>query len=261
MREYWKKIYRTRYFWSHLAMNDLKARFRRSKLGLLWTVLQPLLLTVILSFVFSTVFRQPLGTYAMYILSGIVVWDLMQTSVVGGGNSLFASEQYIRQFNHPITIYTLRYAILNLITFLMELIALVAWVLIFQPENLLLAFFTVPLTVLLYMPLVWGIVTIAGYSGAKYRDYPQIMVLVMQMIYYFSPVFFKQEMFLTNDVLKAIFNLNPITHILNLVRYPFAYMEMPRMFDYLFVILTDIVVVLWAMFINKKNEKKLIFYL
>lgn len=261
MKEYWKKIYKTRYFWSHLAMNDLKARFRRSKLGLMWTVLQPLLLTLILSFVFSTVFKQTLGTYAMYILSGIVVWDMMQASVVGGGNSLFASEQYIRQFNHPISIYTLRYAILNLVTFLMELIALIIWVLIFQPENLILAFFTLPLTVLLYFPLVWGLVTIAGYSGAKYRDYPQIMLLVMQMIYYFSPVFFKQEMFLSSNILKVIFDLNPITHILNLVRYPFVYMKMPAMFDYIYVTVTDILVVLWALRVNLKNEKKVIFYL
>ena len=261
MKEYWKKIYKTRFFWSHLAVNDLKARFRRSKLGLLWTVLQPLLLTLILSFVFSTVFRQPLGTYAMYILSGIVVWDMMQASVVGGGNSLFASEQYIRQFNHPITIYTLRYAILNIVTFLMELIALVIWVLIFQPENLLLAFITVPLTVVLYFPLVWGLVTIAGYSGAKYRDYPQIMVLVMQTIYYFSPVFFKQEMFMASNVLETIFELNPVTHILNLVRYPFVYMKLPTAFDYLYVIMTDAIIVLWAICVNRKNEKKVIFYL
>lgn len=261
MREYWKKIYKTRFFWSHLALNDLKARFRRSKLGLLWTVLQPLFLTLILSFVFSTVFKQPLGSYSLYVLSGIVVWDLMQTSVVGGGSSLFASEQYIRQFNHPISIYTLRYAILNIVTFLMELIALTIWICFFKPENLLLAVFTVPLTLILYFPLIWGIVTIAGYSGAKYRDYPQIMVLVMQMIYYFSPVFFKQEMFLSSDVLKFIFNLNPITHILNLVRYPFVYMKLPTTVDYFYVILIDVLIVLWAYRVNKKNEKKVIFYL
>lgn len=261
MKEYWRKIYKTRYFWSHLAMNDLKARFRRSKLGMLWTVLQPLILTLILSFVFSTVFQQELGSYSMYILSGIVVWDMMQASVVGGGNSLFASEQYIRQFNHPITIYSLRYSVMNIMTFLLESVALVIWVLFFQPENLILAFFTVPFTVFLYFPMVWGLVTIAGYSGTKYRDYPQIMVLVMQTIYYFSPVFFKQEMFMANKVLETIFELNPITHILNLIRYPFVYMSMPRIVDYMYVVAADCIIVLWAMRVNKKNEKKVIYYL
>lgn len=261
MKEYFHKIYATRYFWSHLAVNDLKSRFRRSKLGLLWTVLQPLLLTMILSVVFSTVFGQALGTYATYILSGIVVWDLLQASVVGGGNALFGSEQYIRQFNHPMTIYTLRYTILNLATFLMELIALVIWVLFVQPENLILAFFTLPLTLVFYFPLVWGFVTIAGYSGAKYRDYPQVMLLVMQMLYYFSPVFLKQEMFIKSEALLALFQINPVTHVLNILRYPFVYMQMPQTADYLYVLAADIVVVAWAVRVNRKNEKKVIFYL
>lgn len=261
MKEYWQKIYKTRYFWSHLAKNDLKSRFRRSKLGLLWTVIQPLFLTIILSVVFSTVFRQPLGEYAMYILSGIVVWNLAQASIVGAGNSLFASEQYIRQFNHPITIYTLRYALLSIITFLMELLALVLWVLLFKPENLILAFFTLPLTIILYFPIVWGLTTIAGYSGAKYRDYPQIMALFMQMLYYLSPVFFKQEMFMSNPALKLLFELNPVTHLLNLIRAPFVYMRMPDAIDYMFVMGIDVLVILWAFYVNRKNEKKIIFYL
>ncbi len=261
MRDYWEKIYKTRYFWSHLAKNDLKSRFRRSKLGLLWTVIQPLFLTTILSFVFSTVFGQPMGEYSMYILSGIIVWDLLQASIVASGNCLFASEQYIRQFNHPITIYSLRNAILNVATFLMELTALIVWVLIFKPENLILAVITIPMTVILYFPMVWGCATVAGYSGAKYRDYPQIMALLMQMLYYVSPVFFKQEMFMSNHVLEIMFRMNPVTHILNLVRAPFVYMKMPDWIDYLFVAGVDIVVGIWAFWVNRRNQKKVVFYL
>lgn len=261
MKEYWKKIYNTRYFWLHLAKNDLKTKFRQSKLGLLWAVIQPLFLTIILSFVFSVVFKQSLGEYSMYILSGIVVWDLIQLSVVGAGNSLFASEQYIKQFNHPIAIYTLRYAIVSVALFLMELIALIVWVIIFAPQNIIIGVVTLPLTVLLYFPLVWGCSTVAGYSGAKYRDYSQIMALVMQMLYYISPVFFKQEMFMTNQVLKLIFEINPVTHLLNLIRAPFVYMKMPNLRDYVFVLIVDLIILAWAFVVNKKNEKKVIFYL
>ena len=77
--------------------------------------------------VFGVVFQQPLGEYAIYILSGIVVWDMLQTCIVSGGNALFDSEQYIRQFNHPITIYTLRHAVVVIAIFGMEMIALAVW--------------------------------------------------------------------------------------------------------------------------------------
>lgn len=260
MRLYWEKIYKTRYFWSHLAKNDLNARFRRSKLGILWLLVQPFILTIIMAIVFSTIFKQELGEYALYILSGIVVWDLLTNSVIGGGSSILGSEQYIRQFNHPITIYTLKYAVLNTITFAIELLALVLWVVAMKPINLILAVWTVPLTIILYFVIAWELTTIAGYSNAKYRDYPQIMTLVMQAIWYVSPVFFKEELFASSSVLTYLFQLNPITHILSLVRNPFVNGEMPSSINYLFVLGAIIVLGLWAYRVNKANEKKIIFY-
>lgn len=261
MKEYIKKVYKTRYFWSHLAMNDLNSRFRRSKLGLLWCVIQPLFFTIILTVVFSTVFHQELKSYSTYILSGIVVWDMLQAGIVSGGNCLFQSEQYIRQFNHPITIYSLRYTILTMITFLLESIALAIWVIAFEPTNLLLAVITMPLTVILFFPIVWGLSTVAGYMGTKYRDYIPVMTLVMQALYYLSPVFFQKEMFMTSSVLTVVFEVNPVTHLLNLIRMPFVYGELPQYTTYLYVLALDILVVLFAYYINKTNERKLIFYL
>lgn len=260
MKEYWKKIYRTRYFWSHLAKNDLNARFRRSKLGILWLVLQPFILTIIMAIVFSTIFKQELGEYALYILSGIVVWDLLSNSIIGGGSSIMGSEQYIRQFSHPITIYTLKYAVLNVVTFAIELLSLVLWVLIMKPINLILAVWTVPLTIMLYFAVAWELTTIAGYSNTKYRDYPQIMALVMQAIWYVSPVFFKQELFMSSPAMTLLFQLNPITHLLNLVREPFVYGVMPSPISYLYVLVVIVVFGFWAYRVNKKNEKKIIFY-
>lgn len=260
MREYWSKIYETRYFWSHLAIMDLKSRFRRSKLGLLWTVFQPFLLTIVMAVVFSTVFHQPLGDYLLYILSGMVVWDVLTMSVNNGGSCFLSSEQYARQFKHPMTIYSLRYAVFTIITFLIELIALVIWVLIYVPETLLFSVITIPLTGILLFILSWELTTLAGYANTKYRDYPQIIGLVMQTIWYLSPVFFREEMFTSSVTLSVFFRLNPLTHLLNLVRKPFLYGIMPSGTDYLFILGTILVfgVLSWAS--NKKNEAKIIFY-
>ena len=261
MKEYWKKIYKTRYFWSHLAKNDLLVRFRRSKLGIMWVVIQPFILTIIMTLVFSTVFGQELGEYLLYILSGIVVWDLLSASTISAGNSLMASEQYIRQFNHPITIYTLRSSLLNTTIFVIEINALIIWCLFMEPVNILFGLITLPLTALLYFMLAWALSTIAAYANTKYRDYPQIMSLVMQAIWYVSPVFFKKEQFSSNQLFMELFDLNPITHILNLVREPFLYGRMPGVESYLFVSGCIIFFAVWAYRMNKRNEKTIIFYL
>ncbi len=261
MKEYWIKIYKTRYFWSHLARCELKSRFRRSKLGLLWTVLQPLFLTMIMAFVFSTVFHQPLGEYAVYILSGMVVWNLINAGIVAGGSSILSAEQYIRQFNHPITIYSLRSAVLNIVTFLIELIALSIWVLLSNPIHLLIGIFCLPLTLVIYFVLSWSCNTIAGFLNCKYRDYPQIMALCMQALWYMSPVMFQKQVFESNEKLYLLYEWNPITHVLNLVRKPMLYGQLPGVADYLFTLFLAGLCVIWAYWVNKKNEKNVIFYL
>ncbi|ANY70498.1 ABC transporter [Paenibacillus sp. BIHB 4019] len=256
-----KKIYQTRYFWMHLVNAELKNKFRRSKLGILWTFMNPLLLTLLMSAVFGTVFNMSFTDYAPYVLSGLIVWDLISASFIGGGYSIMTGEQYIRQFNHPVIIYTLRSALVTTVTFVLAMTSLAVWMLFTRPEHVVLGIMTLPLTIMLYFCLSWSITTIAGFTNAKYRDYPQVMALVIQAVWYVSPVFFKKEMFTSNPTLGALFNLNPITHILALVREPFLYGAMPTISNYTFTIGTIILFAGIAVWVNKNNHNKVIFYL
>ena len=258
---FFRHVVHTRYFWMHLARSDLKMRFRRSKLGMLWHVLNPLLLTLLISIVFGAIFNMEIKEYAPYILSGMVVWDVLTSSVVGGGNAFMASEQYIRQINHRKPIYTLRLAILYIATFCLAVISLIIWILLLKPENVILGFITLPLTIILLFLLSWPLVTIASYTNVKYRDYPQMMALVMQALWYMSPVFLRESMFAGHAQLALILRINPVTHILNLLRMPFLYGQMPSPTDYAFTFGTIILVCASAFLTNKKNEHEVIFYL
>lgn len=223
--------------------------------------MNPLLLTLLMSTVFGTVFNMSFTDYAPYVLSGLIVWELVSASFIGGAHSILGGEQYIRQFNHPVIIYTLKSALVFTITFLIAMISLTIWMLFMSPEYVLIGLITLPLTTLLYFCLSWAITTIAGFTNAKYRDYPQVIALVIQALWYVSPVFFKKEMFTSNSSLETLFNLNPVAHILDLVRNPFLYGTMPTLSNYLFTIGTIIVLTLVATAVNKKNQNKVIFYL
>ncbi|MGY5346040.1 ABC transporter permease [Paenibacillus glucanolyticus] len=172
-----------------------------------------------------------------------------------------SGEQYIRQFNHPVIIYTLKSALVSTITFVIAMASLGLWVAVTSPENLILGLVTLPLTILLYFFLSWTVTTIAGFLNAKYRDYPQVTALVIQAVWYVSPVFFKKEMFSSSPALENAFYFNPITHVLNLIRNPFLYGKMPSMSDYVFTIITIMIFGFLAMILNQKNKDKVIFYL
>lgn len=261
MKNYIDKIYSTRYFWLHLAKAELKYKFRRSKLGILWTFVNPLLLTLLMTIVFGTVFGMSYTDYAPYILSGLIVWELLTVSVIGGGNSFLTAEPYIRQCSHPIVIYPLKSALVNTGSFFIAINALIIWMLFVAPQNIILGIMTLPLTIVLYFLLSWGIVCTASFINTKFRDYPQVMALVMQVLWYVSPVFFRREMFTSNEYLKILFNLNPVTHILSLVREPFLYGKLPSAMNYLYTMI--IIIIVWSVaIINiRRQEREIIFYL
>ncbi|MDR2409054.1 MAG: ABC transporter permease [Bacteroidales bacterium] len=261
IKEYFRYVYEIRYFWAYLARCDLLARNRRSKLGMLWIIMSPLMLTVIMAVVLGTAFRIPIIEYAPYIFVGMVIWELIVSSVVSGGGSFVSATPYMKQFNHRVTIYTLKTALVNTVNFLIGCIGVFLWISVTTPANLFIGFLTLPMTTFLFFLMSWALTTIASFVNVKYRDYQQMMSLFMQALWYISPVFFQESLFQSNKLLLLLFRLNPITHILYLLRKPLLNGRLPSVVDYLFSIGFILFLGMLAIIINKKYEKKVIFYL
>lgn len=260
IKSYALRIDKAKYFLLHLVKWDIKFKFRGSRIGILWTVLQPLLLTLIISGVFGFVLHQPMKEYAPYILSGLLGWDLINAAVVGNSFCLMQAEAYIRQYSHPIVIYPLRAALVSLATFLIAFSSFFVWICFFRPQNLPVGIISFPLTVLIYFVLSWAVSVISCHVHIRFRDYPYIMNLVMQILWYFSPVFFRNEMFSSNELLYAVFRANPVTQVLELIRKPFFEGVFPSVTTYIYVFILMAAVMWIALAVNSKCEKTVIFY-
>ena len=92
-----------------LVRIDLKNRYRRSLLGVGWSLLHPILMTIVLCTVFGQFFhRGDLKTYAPFLLSGLIFWNFITTAMNQGCLCFFLGESYIRQHPAPLAIYPLR---------------------------------------------------------------------------------------------------------------------------------------------------------
>lgn len=260
MKDYWRRVYDARYFWLTLAGLDLKNRFRRSKLGLLWVCVNPLCLTAIMTAVFGTVFHSDMKSYAPYILSGILCWNVFVDSLVAGGMVIIGSEAYIRQYNHPLTIYPLKAAIAEITSFAISTLSLGLWMLFVDPLHSVLGYLLLFPALLIFFVFSWSGYIIASFLGTKYRDYPQVAGLVLQTVWYLSPVFFQEDMFESNDWLHRMFQMNPITHMLQLVRAPFLDGKVPGLTDYLYSIGFVLCCTAIAYLLYRKDAKNIIFY-
>ena len=103
MTNYLGAIWRCRYFWMSLVKNDLRTRYRRSILGMGWSLLNPIAMTIILTVVFTKILgaADP-NTYALWVLAGLAGWNYVRNVTLLGCLCLFQGESYIRQYPAPM---------------------------------------------------------------------------------------------------------------------------------------------------------------
>lgn len=260
MMEYCNGIWRARYFWIHLALSDLRSRWRRSFFGVLWSIIQPLGMTLLLAIVLSKMFKSDIFTYAPYVLSGIIVWECITACVTGGALSFVQADAYIKQCKHPLAIYTLRTVITSLIVLALASIALIGWSAIVLPENIGWHWLSV-LTLFPVMGLIlWPLATLLAYIGVRFRDIPHATGLIMQALWFISPVYFEEKMFRQGG-LDALVDYNPIYHLLQLLRAPLLSGCWPTLENYAFTLIGSMLLFLIAYIVGRNAERKVIFYL
>ncbi|PTS80589.1 ABC transporter permease [Aeromonas sp. HMWF036] len=257
---YVRGIWDARYFWQHLALSDLRSRWRRSFFGVLWSFIQPLGMTLLISIVFSKMFNTDIVTYAPYILSGIIVWDFVVANTIGGSLAFVQADAYIKQCKHPLAIYTLRTVLSSIIVLALASLALFAWSIVVLPQNINITWLAT-LTVFPILALIaWPLSTLLAYIGVRFRDVPHAMGLVMQAIWFISPVYFEERMFRSGG-LDWLVDYNPVYHVLQIIRAPLLKGEWPSLENYTFSLITAAFLFLLAWLIGRNAEKKVIFYL
>lgn len=257
---YLRAIWCSRYFWVHLAFADLRAKYRRSYLGVFWSILQPLGLTLLLAFVMGTIFKVSISEYAPFIFSGIIVWEFIIGSSVGGCNSFINAEAYIKQHVHPVSIYPLRTVLSSFVNLMMAFLGFLIWVLLWRFENVGFSWVAIPVSFIVLFFVCWPMAIISAFIGTRYRDFNQMITLVLQMIWYVSPVFFTPKLFINAGIEWAIL-FNPIYHMLELLRAPMLEGLFPSLLNYAVSILFGSVMWLFAVLIIKNKEHRVIFYL
>jgi lipopolysaccharide transport system permease protein len=260
MRDYFAGIWAARYFWTHLALSDLRSRWRRSYFGVLWSILQPLGFALLLSTVLARLFHANIRTYAPYVFSGMIVWDFFTTAVTGGSLTFVQADAYIKNYRHPLAIYSLRTVLANLAVLALASIPMAIWAALAQPERLGIAWVSVLTLFPVLLAIAWPAVTLLGYIGSRFRDLPNFMTLAMQAAWFVSPVYFEPEMF-RRAGLHLLVDANPLFHVLQIVRAPLLDGRWPTARNYLVCFALAAGLTLCAWLVGRRAERRVIFYL
>lgn len=129
-------IWKFRYFWLSLVKMDLMTRYRKSVLGIFWSLLNPIGMTLIYCVVFTKLMATNWDSYAKYLMAGIAAYGFLRDCATGGCHSLSRHEGYIRQAPLPYTVYSLRVMLSNAVHFLITLVVVTMLVAVLPPARL-----------------------------------------------------------------------------------------------------------------------------
>lgn len=241
-------------------MADLRARWRRSLLGIAWSLIQPLGMTLLLAFVFSRLFKQDVWSYAPYIFSGMIVWEFFVSTLTGGSLAFVQADAYIKQQRYPLAIYTLRTVLANMTVLILASIPLVGWALIARPQSVGWPLISIVLAFPLLALVAWPAATCLAYIATRFRDLPHAMGLILQAMWFVSPIYFDVSFFRRGG-LDAFVDANPIYHALELFRAPLLRGEWPTLANFGVVALAALALTILAGILGRRAEPKVIFYL
>jgi lipopolysaccharide transport system permease protein len=214
----------------------------------------------LLAVVLAKLFQTDIRTYAPFIISGMIVWDFIMAVSTGGALSFVQADAYIKHYRHPLAIYSLRTALANLAVLMLASLPMFIWTAIAKPEHFgiqwIAALSIYPVLLLIFWPLV----TLLAYAGSRFRDLPNVMMLVLQAMWFVSPVYFETGMF-RRAGLNFLVDNNPVYHLLQLVRAPLLEGKWPSAKDYEFCAGMMILFASLAWAVGRKAEKRVIFYL
>jgi len=249
------RLLQNRFILSELVKKGIRLKYRRSYLGILWSLLEPLLTMIVLTIVFGTLMGEHDRSFPVYILSGRLLYGFFSQSTTAALKSIRANSSIIKKVYVPKMLYPLSSILFNFIIFMISLIvlALVSVVLGVYPTFYLIQV-VASLIVLLLLSLGCGL--ILSTIGVFFRDMEYLWTVALMLIMYTCAIFYRANRLLTSKwgfVLKA----NPLFCVIQTFRSA-IFGEMMNIKYLLYALGFSIVSIIIGIIAFKKNEDKFI---
>lgn len=212
-----KRIFteQNRFVLSTLVSKDFKLKYRRSMLGVLWSVLNPLLMMIVLSAVFSYMFRFSIENYPVYLIMGQIVFTLMNEATGTGMRSIIDAAPLIKKVRIEKIVFPLEKVFFSLVNFAVSLIAVVAVMLFFRIEPTVNMAF-LPLLLVYLVLFCSGLALLLSSLAVFFRDVLHLWSVITTAWIYATPIFYPID--LLPVYLQEAMAINPMFQYINYFR-------------------------------------------
>lgn len=261
----WQKVkVRLDVFWQYkdllanLVSRDIKVRYRKSFLGMLWTVLNPLLMMIVMTIVFSTLFKSDIENFPIYFLAGNLIFSLNSEITNNCTYAIIGNAPLLKKVYIPKYLFPLSKAFSGLVNLSFSLIAMFLVMLILQVPFL-------PTLLLLPIPIFYAFLFSVGLGlflaavTVYFRDVAYFYSVILIAWNYFTPVFYPIS--ILPDFGRQAMEFNPLYHYIDYARSLILYGRMPGMTENLLCFSMGAGMLLVGTYVFYKKQDNFILYI
>lgn len=238
-----------------LIARDIKIKYRRSVLGVLWTLLNPLCMMIVLSVVFSNLFKFDVENFPLYLLSGQVVFNFFSESTTSAMSSIISSASLIKKIYVPKYMFVLARVFSSFINLMASFTALILVMLTLRVQlHYTILFIFIPIILLVLFSLGVGLLLSA--ITVKFRDIMHLYSVFITALMYLTPVIYPLS--ILPEWIRGVVLLNPITNILIMFRDLMLNGMLPNISSILIGVIEVILFLGLGIYVFMKNQDEFI---
>lgn len=215
LKVYFQALGKYRFLLEDMVVRDIKLKYRRSIIGLLWSVLNPLLMMVVITAVFQNLFRFEIENFAVYYLTGWVIFNFVTEATSGAMTSVIGASALIRKVYIPKYIFPMQKCIFSFVNMLFSMVALFVVMLVLKVEftwTMLL----IPIPLLLALIFSIGLGMILSTVAVFLRDMIHLYSVFTVVWMYLTPIIYPENILV--GVMQTIMRLNPMYYYVDCFR-------------------------------------------
>lgn len=258
MNTYVQNLFKYKDLFFELVMKDIKLKYRNSVLGVIWSMLNPLIMMVVLTIVFMSLFNQEIPNFPMYVLMGRIIYQFFTEATNFAMESINANASLIRKVYVPKYFFPISRIVSSLVTMFISFVPLILVMVFsgipFRWTNLL---FVVPLFYLLVISI--GIGLFLSAVNVFFKDMSHIYSVVTLVLMYTTPIYYPAS--IIPEKYMPIIEINPLFQIVEMFRDVVMYGVMPDLNSHLISIAYMFVYGVFGLFVFYKSQDRFIYHL
>lgn len=239
-----------------LVQRDLRVRYRGSFFGYLWSMMNPLLYMIILSFVFSHVMKVQVPNFPIFILSGILVWNLFAQSLGIGVNSIIANGSLLKKVKVPAALFPAASIASVFVNFCLSLLPFILLSL-YLTQKLSFSLLLLPVFLMPFLIFIFGIVLSLASLNVTFRDIGHVLDPILQLLFYATPIVYPESVL--PEKIRNVLAFNPMSHFLKSFRDILYDQTWPSVWSFLILCLLALVSLVLGVVIFQKNRDRFIY--